>query len=142
VRIVLDTNVLFAAFVAHGVCAGLYEECLLRGRIVVSLFILRELEEKLFSKARLSQSEAGDIIDAVKADAEITETRPLAARVCRDADDDWILARGMRPAWAAAAFTDRSSVLAAPSRLEKSSFMLRKTTPPDWNRRRTAERRG
>jgi putative PIN family toxin of toxin-antitoxin system len=91
----LDTNVLFAAFVAHGVCAGLYEECLLRGRIVVSLFILRELEEKLVSKARLSQSEAGDIIDAVKADAEITETRPLAARVCRDADDDWILATAL-----------------------------------------------
>ena len=91
----MDTNVLFAAFVAHGVCAGLYEECLLRGRIVVSLFILRELEEKLVSKARLSQSEAGDIIDAVKADAEITETRPLAARVCRDADDDWILATAL-----------------------------------------------
>jgi hypothetical protein len=46
---------------------------------VVSLFILRELEEKLVSKARLSPSEAGDIIDAVKADAEIIETRPLAA---------------------------------------------------------------
>ncbi len=46
---------------------------------MVSLFILRELEEKLVSKARLSPSEAGDIIDAVKADAEIIETRPLAA---------------------------------------------------------------
>jgi hypothetical protein len=30
VKIVFDTNVLFSAFVAHGACAGLYEECLLR----------------------------------------------------------------------------------------------------------------
>ncbi len=53
-RIVFDTYVLFAAFVAHGVCAGLYEECLLRGLIVVSPFILEELQEKLLTKAKLS----------------------------------------------------------------------------------------
>ena len=27
----------------------------------------------------------------MNADADITETRPLAARVCLDANDDWIL---------------------------------------------------
>lgn len=91
-RIVFDTNVLFAAFVAHGVCAGLYEECLLRGRIVVSQFILEELQEKLLAKAQLSLVEVEEVIDAVSADAEIVETQPLATRVCRDADDDWILA--------------------------------------------------
>ena len=46
---------------------------------MVSLFILKELEEKLVSKAKLSPSEAGDILHAVKADAEINETSPLAA---------------------------------------------------------------
>ena len=91
-RIVFDTNVLFAAFVAHGVCAGLYEECLLRGRIVVSPFIPEELQEKLLTKAKLSQVEVEEVIDAVSADAEIVKTQPLTIRVCRDADDDWILA--------------------------------------------------
>ena len=91
-RIVFDTNVLFAAFVAHGACAGLYEECLLRGRIVVSQFILEELQEKLLTKANQSRVEVEEVIDAVSADAEIVETQPLANRVCRDADDDWILA--------------------------------------------------
>ena len=94
-RIVFDTNVLFAAFVAHGVCAGLYEECLLRGRIVVSQFILEELQEKLLTKAKLSQVEVKEVIDAVSADAEIVEKQPLATRVCRDADDDWILATAL-----------------------------------------------
>lgn len=91
-KIVFDTNVLFAAFVAHGVCAGLYEECLLHGRIVVSRFILEELHERLLAKAKLSQSEAEEVIDAVRADAEMVEAQPLAAPVCRDEDDDWILA--------------------------------------------------
>jgi putative PIN family toxin of toxin-antitoxin system len=95
VRIVFDTNVLFAAFLAHGVCAGLYEECLLCGRIVVSRFILEELQEKLLAKAKLSQSETDEVLAAVKADAEVVEAQPLAARVCRDADDDWILATAL-----------------------------------------------
>jgi putative PIN family toxin of toxin-antitoxin system len=95
VRIVFDTNVLFAAFVAHGVCAGLYEECLSRGQIVISRFILEELHEKLLVKASLSPSEAKEVIDAVRADAEIAEAPPLAAPVCRDADDDWILATAL-----------------------------------------------
>lgn len=94
-RIVFDTNVLFAAFVAHGVCAGLYEEALSRGRIVVSCFILEELREKLLVKAKLSQSEVDEVMDAVRSDAEIVEAQPLAVPVCRDADDDWILATAL-----------------------------------------------
>lgn len=94
-RIVFDTNVLFAAFFAHGVCAGLYEECLIRGRIVVSRFILEELHEKLLVKAKLSRSEAEEVIDAVRADAEIVEAQPLADPACRDADDEWILAAAL-----------------------------------------------
>jgi putative PIN family toxin of toxin-antitoxin system len=95
VRIVFDTNVLFAAFVAHGVCAGLYEECLLRGGIVASRFILDELHEKLLAKAKLSQTEADEVISAVRADAEIVEAQPPAAPVCRDVEDDWILATAL-----------------------------------------------
>jgi putative PIN family toxin of toxin-antitoxin system len=95
VRIVFDTNVLFAAFLAHGVCAGLYEECLLCGRIVVSRFILEELQENLLAKAKLRQSEAEEVLAAVRADAEVVEAQPLAVRVCHDAADDWILATAL-----------------------------------------------
>lgn len=94
-RIVFDTNVLFSAFVAHGVCAGLYEECLFRGRIVVSRFILEELLEKLLAKAKLSQSEAEEVVAAVRADAEVVDVQQLATPVCRDPNDDWILATAL-----------------------------------------------
>jgi putative PIN family toxin of toxin-antitoxin system len=92
VRIVLDTNVLFSAFVAHGVCAGLYEECLQQAQLFTSPFILAELREKLVKKAKLTAGEAGEVIDAVRADAELVDPLPLAKLACRDPDDDWILA--------------------------------------------------
>ena len=94
-RIVFDTNVLFSAFIAHGACAGLYEECLQRAQILVSPDILAELEEKLVAKARLPAAEARAVIRAVRADAGVVKAVPLPKPVCRDADDDLILAAAL-----------------------------------------------
>jgi putative PIN family toxin of toxin-antitoxin system len=94
-RILFDTNVLFSAFITHGVCAGLYEECLQRAQIVVSPDILSELEEKLITKAKLSAAESREIIRAVQADAEVVRPAPMLRPVCRDPDDDLILAAAL-----------------------------------------------
>ena len=91
-RVLLDTNVLFAAFVTHGVCAGLYEECLLQADIVVSNHILTELAEKLVSKGKFTKREAQKVVRAVRKDAELVSAAPLAQPICRDPDDDWVLA--------------------------------------------------
>jgi len=92
VRVLLDTNVLFAAFVTHGVCAGLYEECLLQAEIVASNHILTELAEKLVSKGKFTKREAQQVVRAVRKDAELVSPAPLVQPICRDPDDDWILA--------------------------------------------------
>lgn len=94
-RIVFDTNVLFSAFTTHGVCAGLYEECLERAQICVSPAILGELEETLRSKASLTGAEAHEVVRAVRAAAAVIKTAPLPKPVCRDADDDIILATAL-----------------------------------------------
>lgn len=91
-RVLLDTNVLFAAFVTHGVCAGLYEECLLQAEIVVSNHILTELAEKLVSKGKFTKREANQVLRAVRKDTELVSPAPLAQPICRDPDDDWVLA--------------------------------------------------
>ncbi len=94
-RIVFDTNVLFSAFTAHGACAGLYEECLQKARIVVSPVILEELSEKLGVKAHFTAAEAREVIRAIRADADVVNAAPLQERVCRDVDDDLILAAAL-----------------------------------------------
>jgi uncharacterized protein len=91
VKIVFDTNVLFSAFVAHGTCAGLYEECLQRAQIVVSPDILKELEKALREKARLTAAETRDVMRAVRMDSQVVKAVSLSKAVCRDADDDRVL---------------------------------------------------
>ena len=91
-RVVLDTNILFAAFVTHGVCAGLYEECLLQADIIVSDFFLNELADRLVTKGKFAKTDAQEVVQAARKDAHSVSPMPLAKRVCRDADDDWILA--------------------------------------------------
>lgn len=90
-RIYFDTNILFSAFVSHGVCAGLYEECLQRATLVVSDHILAELEEKLITKAKVSRNDAREVISAVRADSELIKAKGLPHPVCRDPDDDLVL---------------------------------------------------
>lgn len=91
-RVVLDTNVLFAAFVTHGTCAGLYEECLLQADLVTSEHILRGPGEKLVSKGQFTKTESRAVVRAVRKDSQLVRPVRLAKRVCRDPDDDWVLA--------------------------------------------------
>jgi len=91
-RTVLDTNVLIAALIARGVCTDLLQHCVLNHTIVVSDFILNELQEKLVQKFKYTDEEADDALTLVRSQMEIIDPQPLTNPVCRDADDDWILA--------------------------------------------------
>ena len=94
-RVVLDTNVLFAAFVAQGVCASMYEECLLQADIIVSGHILEELARQLVNKGKFSETDARAVVRAVRNSAELVSPKPLGTRASRDPDDDWILATAL-----------------------------------------------
>jgi uncharacterized protein len=50
VRLLLDTNVLVAAFVARGVCAGLLEHCVRHHIVISSRPLLDELGDVLTRK--------------------------------------------------------------------------------------------
>jgi putative PIN family toxin of toxin-antitoxin system len=92
VRLVLDTNVLIAAFISRGVCHELLEHCERSHRIVGSPFILREFEAKLTGKFRVPPEKAGAAAALVRSGMEIVDPMPLSEPVCRDPDDDWVLA--------------------------------------------------
>lgn len=94
-RIVFDTNILFAAFMASGLCSEVYETARDLDAIRISRFILDELGEKLSSKAGLATSEVDAVLAMVRRDSEAVETGPLDQPVCRDPDDDWILATAL-----------------------------------------------
>ena len=91
-RLVLDTNVLIAAFISHGVCNELLEHCVLNHEVVLSKFILGEVKDKLTGKFKFSAREANAAVRLVKSRSEVVPTSPLPAPICRDPDDDTIIA--------------------------------------------------
>jgi putative PIN family toxin of toxin-antitoxin system len=92
VRIVLDTNVLIAAFIARGVCHELLEHCVLHHSLATSEFILAELREKLIEKFEFTSERAAEVDRLLRSRMEIVVPTSLASPVCRDPDDDYILA--------------------------------------------------
>ena len=91
-KILLDTNVLIAAFVARGVCADLLEHCVERHDLFTSEFILGEFAENLIGKFNADPQEAAEAIQLLRSRLTVVNHPPLAIPVCRDPDDDNILA--------------------------------------------------
>jgi uncharacterized protein len=93
VKVVFDTNVLIAAFVAQGLCASLLGRAR-RGDFLLCLspFIISEFENVLSKKIKAGKPEIREAIDILKeAVHEIVDTSEEVKGVCRDKDDDNIL---------------------------------------------------
>lgn len=60
--------------------------------LLTSGYILDEFETKLVSRAGISSEEAARTRAEVTGDCEVVAITPLAVALCRDADDDAILA--------------------------------------------------
>ena len=91
-KIVLDTNVLIAALIARGVCHELLEHCVLRHKLFTSDFILNETQEKLREKFGYSVELASEAMNLLRSRMELVVPSELEQQVCRDPDDDNILA--------------------------------------------------
>ncbi len=91
-RLVFDTNVLFSAHITRGTCATLYQESLLAATLLTSDHILSEFEEKLVTRARMEPEVAAHTRAEVAQDYSLVPIQALPRPVCRDPDDDAILA--------------------------------------------------
>jgi len=91
-RVVLDTNVLIAAFVARGHCHELLEHVARSHRLSTSEAILVELHDKLIGKFGVPAEKARRAVDLLRSRMAVIEIAPLAGPVCRDPDDDLVLA--------------------------------------------------
>jgi putative PIN family toxin of toxin-antitoxin system len=91
VKLLLDTNVLVAALIARGTCSDLLEHCVRQHVVVSSQALLNEREvlERKFSQRAI------DVRTALQLFAEtftLVKPDPLDPPVCRDRDDDVVLA--------------------------------------------------
>jgi uncharacterized protein len=91
VRLVLDTNVLIAAFATEGACMRLYRHCARRHTLVSSERLIGEFEEKLVRKLKIALPEVGEIVASYRAECIILDPSPPDRPISRDPDDDWVL---------------------------------------------------
>lgn len=90
-RVVLDTNVLIAAFSARGLCAEVFEVCLEGHDIVISEHILSETKKNLLDKIHLPHIVVQEIIEYSRGVTEAVEPAVIDRPVCRDKNDDKII---------------------------------------------------
>ncbi len=91
-KLLLDTNVLIAAFVARGLCHELVEHSQREHHLVSSEHLLTEFQSKLERKFRVPPEQAVAALSLIREQLEIVVPEPLPSPVCREPDDDWVLA--------------------------------------------------
>jgi len=91
-KIILDTNVLIAAFSSNGICSLLFELCINNYEIIISDFILNELSRNLKQKLKLPETKILEITTFLKEHCKILKYEKFAFQICRDKSDDEILA--------------------------------------------------
>jgi putative PIN family toxin of toxin-antitoxin system len=91
VRVVLDANVVIAAVISEGLCRDLVRVRVLPHTLVTSEPLLRELRTTLRDKFREDPDEL-PLLFQLNEEAEIVTPPRLDERVCRDKDDDVVLA--------------------------------------------------
>jgi putative PIN family toxin of toxin-antitoxin system len=90
-KIVLDANVIIAAFAARGLCESIMEVCLSEHEIVLSDDLLDEVLRNLRLKIKLPISIVENIGELLHEYSNILIPVALPSDVCRDPDDIKIL---------------------------------------------------
>ncbi len=86
-RVVLDTNVLLAAFGTRGLCEALLAVCLEGHDLVTSDHVIAELRRHLVRAFRLTAQRAEEIAAFVHEHSEVVSPASVPASACRGPSD-------------------------------------------------------
>jgi putative PIN family toxin of toxin-antitoxin system len=92
VKVVLDSNVIVAAFAARGLCGALFELCLDRHTIILSDFILTEVRRAFAQKLKMPKHSIGKIESYLREVCVLSSFDKITENICRDKDDNNIIA--------------------------------------------------
>ena len=107
-RIVLDSSVLIAAHISRaGVCAELLEDLLLHHELVISGFILEELQRKLVEKFSFPKRDADQVGAFLRRVSIVVQPADLPPDLCRDPTDIPVLGTAVAGACALLISVDR-----------------------------------
>ena len=91
-KVILDSNIYIAAFSSRGLCSAAFELCLDSTTIIISEHILSKVSRVFLEKIKLPSDKVSDIIAYLREQCMIKDYKKLNEKICRDSDDDNILA--------------------------------------------------
>lgn len=94
-RVLLDTNVLIAAFATRGICQDLLKVVVAEHDLLVGQTVLDELEQILGDKLRMPTHRIREVVSFVREHAEIVAPSAPAEWPQRDPDDRWVAAAAL-----------------------------------------------
>lgn len=94
-RVLLDTNVLVAAFATRGFCFDIVQVVLAEHQLLVGRTVLQELERTLAEKLLMPVPQVGEVVRFVQEHAEIVDPAEPARWPKADPDDRWIVSAAL-----------------------------------------------
>jgi len=91
-RIILDTNVFISSFATRGLCHSVFELCLDRFEIVICSALIKEIRIGLKEKLKLPELFIAETLNYLSENATSFEVNNVLSGVCRDPEDDHIIA--------------------------------------------------
>jgi putative PIN family toxin of toxin-antitoxin system len=95
-KVFIDTNVLIAAYISHAACYDIYDRCLDKHIVYSSEFVRQELFGKLVKKFRLAEEKVQWAYNHHCMHTILVTEARLLNSICRDTDDDHILAAAIK----------------------------------------------
>jgi putative PIN family toxin of toxin-antitoxin system len=88
-KVLLDSNVIIAAFATRGLCNELFEICVENHTILLSDALLKEIRKNLVKKIKVPSAVASEIIAYLRSIAIVkpVPTKTLDPKVCRDPNE-------------------------------------------------------
>ena len=86
-RILLDTNVLIASIISHGVCFELFEHCIRNHNVISSKYIINEFVEKINYKFKYTKSEVNAAKNIIFERIEIVQPENIKIKNLKDKND-------------------------------------------------------
>jgi len=86
-KVLLDTNVLLAAFVARGTCHELFEHVARVHELIASEYILEEFKKGMTQKLKLPPADAAEADDLLRSRTTLVQPADVRSSECRDPAD-------------------------------------------------------
>ncbi len=91
-KVILDSNIIIAAFSSRGLCHSVFELCLDRFTIILSEHILSEVFRNFTKKLKMPEKKVNLIIKYLREYCLVKDFEKLDESICRDTSDNNILA--------------------------------------------------